>query len=68
MNMDWKYLIGLVLVAVILVAVPPFIGYGLWMLLSPIGFWQTLAMLIIEIFFVGFLYTVEITIIAVMAG
>ena len=67
---DWDDITGTLFVIgfVLLIVAPPLLaGYGLWLLLAPVGFWQMLAMLIGELFIVGGLYFIELLVIAIIA-
>lgn len=59
--------IGVLLMFVLLFASPLICGAVLWVILSPVGFWQIAFMVLVEIAFISILYGVIIFVIALIA-
>ena len=51
-----------------IVAFPPFIGYLVWMAMSPVGFWQVIAGLVFEIVLMLILYPAEFAALAIVGA
>lgn len=49
-----------------IICVPLVAGYVMWMMMSPVGFWQVAVAFIVEIIILGALYTVEIVVVAII--
>jgi len=51
-----------------IICAPLVAGYVIWLILSPVGFWQVGGAYIVEIIILGALYTVEILVIAILGA